>query len=51
MSGALQIHTYEVSAANNYFTNAAFDPNGPRLYGPSPAARYWNVRAPVHQLS
>ena len=51
MSGALQIHTYEVSAANNYFTNAAFDPNGPRLSGQSPAARYWNVRAAVHQLA
>jgi len=48
MSGALQIHTYEVSAANNYFTNAAFDPNGPRLSGQSPAARYWNVFALMH---
>jgi hypothetical protein len=45
MNGALQIHTYEVSAANNYFTSAAFDPNGPRLDGNSQAARYWNVRA------
>ena len=45
MSGRLQIHTYEVSAADNYFTSAAFDPNGPRLDGNSQAARYWNVRA------
>ena len=45
MSGALEIHTYEVSAANAYFTSAAFSWDGPRLGASSQTARYWNVRA------
>ena len=45
MSGVLEIHTYEVSAADAYFTSAAFSWDGPRLDASSQTARYWNVRA------